>query len=64
MLRACVRGNREKNLRKALDLLEEMKDENIQPNVYIYTSLINVCEKKRDLGTTQPPFSFLIVALC
>jgi pentatricopeptide repeat protein len=59
---------REKNLKKALDLLEEMKDENIQPNVYIYTSLINVCEKKRDLGTTHPPYSLrllpLIVALC
>jgi pentatricopeptide repeat domain-containing protein 1 len=52
--------HREKNLEKALDLLRDMKAQNIQPEVYTFTSLINVCEKKKDLSTYGSPHHPLI----
>lgn len=55
--RTDVKGNRERNLKKALELFEEMKNENIPMNEFIFTSLINVCDKQADLGAPFPLFT-------
>ena len=38
-----------KNYKKALDLLQEMKDSGIDPNVITYNATISACEKCSEL---------------
>lgn len=54
--------NRTKQPWKALEVLQKMKDDTIQPNVVIYSTLLHGFAKRRDLRKTEELFRDMIAS--